>query len=106
MTLMRSMRAAIMEGEAAYKKFVSQFFFDMFVKGSGAGGDVEGEAGDVSGKKRSIDEAAGAGAEADQGSKTAEAALPAWVVDALNAVGIDIVSLVRERELEEQQAAR
>ncbi|RYH29048.1 hypothetical protein EON65_09925 [archaeon] len=98
-----------MEGEAAYMKFISQFFFDMFVKGAEVD-EVEGEGGDVLGKKRGIEEVAEEAtgvvkevAENEEVKRSTKTSIPDWVVDALSAVHINITALVRDREEEEKK---
>eukprot|EP01031_Cornospumella_fuschlensis_P038066 gene38066-46250_t len=105
MTLMRTMRSSIMEGEEVYKKFLSQFFFDMFVKGvEGVENDAAATADDAVdiGKKRGREEEDATDAVQDELKEAPKKAIPAWIIDALNAVSIDIVALVREREEERQ----
>lgn len=90
MTLMRSMRSAILQGEAAYASFIRGFLLDMFYSAeSSAGEEVieESAKGDVEGTKETQEEEM-AVKKVEEEEKTVDGKVPAWVKEALTAAGM------------------
>lgn len=91
MTLMRSMRSAILQGEAAYASFIRGFLLDMFYSAeSSAGEEVSEESakGDVEGAKETQEEEKAEKKVDDEEEKTVDGKVPAWVKEALTAAGM------------------